>query len=189
MTDPSDSPKPATKPELSNPLTSWVRGGTVSSAHEKELQKSRAEAEQRRRQQDEQFRVARENPLEARMHSLRLGGQQSTLMIVLEIQNSDRVAVEWIKCELIVHPEELVLNMACPRCLQRDPQTPNFMIRQSNRRFELDTRRQGEIWVNPTDPTDLVTLAGSINLTEWARCPGLGCEWKFKIENSVLRNF
>jgi len=189
MTEPPDSPKAAPKTELANPLTSWVRGGTVSSGYEKQQQQARAQAEQRRKQQDEQFRVARENPLEARMHSLRLGGQQSTLMIVLEIQNSDRKPVEWIKCELIVTPDELVLNMACPRCLHRDPQTPNFKIHQSNRKFELDTRRQGEIWVNPTDPSDLVTLAGSINLTDWTRCPGLGCEWRFKIENSVIRNF
>jgi len=206
MTDDTQSPGASTDPvastpvapvpaadtprEIETPLSAWVRGGTLSMKYENALQARNFEAEQRRKVQDQQIRLAKENPEEVKLRTMKLGGQQSHAMVVLLIKHRrDNVVTEAIKCELIATDTELVLNMDCPSCAKKDAQNSNFMIKQSNRRFELDTRRQGELWVNPNDPTDIVTLAGTINLTDWTRCPGLGCSWRFKIEDSVIREF
>lgn len=176
-------------------MTSFVRGGTLSSRAEYEIQARRADADKRRNEEASRHRIAREDPLNARMRVADLGSKQNHAMVVLEFRNSDNRAEEFMTCELTAgrlddpkyDPTELTLMMCCPRCALRVGMSEaNFKFSNKHRKFDLDQRRAGEIWVNPLDPNEIVTLAGTIFLHEVVSCP-LNCGWRFKIDNSVVK--
>jgi len=182
---------PATR-EVSIPMTSFVRGGTVTSAYERDLQLKKADAERRRTEEENRRQTTLIDP-NARISTTKLGGTQSHAAIVLEIRNSDGKAEEFIVCELTVDRDDpsgigLMLVVCCPSCAIRYGSAEAQMtIRSRHRKFELDERRKGELWVNPNRPEEFVTLAGTIHLTEAVMCPGLGCGRRFRIDNSVVR--
>lgn len=172
-------------------MTSFVRGGTLSSRTEYELAAKRSEADTRRNAEAERHRIAKEDPFGARMRVADLGSRQNHPMIVLEFRNSDNKPEQFITCEILVgltdDPTEITLNMCCPKCaLKYGTSEANFKFSNKHKRFDLDTRRAGEIWVNPKDPNDIVALAGTIYLHEAVTCP-LNCGWRFKIDNSVVK--
>lgn len=194
------------KKELEVPRNVWVRGGTTRSVYDRQLQAQVYDDEQRRKQQDETLRAPttgvlpqhlrdRElngaGPGQATVSTMRLGGSQGHAAIVLGLKHpKDNQILDWIVCELIVQPDELILNLACPRCAASGEldrvREQNIKIHQKNRMFWLDTRRQGEIWVNPTDVDEHHILAGTITTQDWIGCPNRGCGWKFKIDDSVV---
>lgn len=196
MTEPNEPSSPSPQPDLpapmrevSVPMTSFVRGGgTITSDYERQLQAERADAEQRRNVEDQRRKVTTLDP-NARISTTKLGGTKSHAAIVLEIRNSDGKAEEFITCELQVDPGDptgLMLIACCPFCAAKvGMDKAQMTIRSNHRKFELDTRRQGELWVNPNDPNEFVHLAGTIHLTEVTTCPG--CSRRFVIDNSVLR--
>ncbi len=170
------------------PQLAWMRGGTITSAYERMQQQQKLEAEKARRLEDSKRIAAERNPGEAKQKVHSVGGNRRHPGVVLELRNRDNKVLDYVECEIHVLPDEsLMLQMACPWCYARAGITENFHIRQKNRHFELDTRRQGELWVNPNDPTHVVHLAGTIHLTEPTKCPNLGCEKRFVIDNSVIR--
>lgn len=174
------------------PMTSFVKGGTLTTNYENQLKQKRHDAEERRKAEADRHRIAAEKPMEARMGGADLGSRKNHAAIVLEFRNSDGKAEEFIMCELNAgrgdDPTELVLVMCCPYCAKRvGSDEAQFHFSSKHKKFELDTRRQGELWVNPTNPREFVTLAGTIQLTEAVRCPGVGCQWRFKIDSSVIR--
>ncbi len=192
MTDDNKPAESAAPRTVEAPMTSFVRGGTVSSTYERGLAERKANAEKRRDEEAARFSALQQDPMGARM--ARPFGADANEMpaIVLEIRNSDNVAVEFIKCEILAgttpDPTELVLCMACPHCARRFGQSEaNFKFSNKHKRFELDQRRAGELWVNPKNPREFYTLAGTIHLTEAVTCPGLGCAWRFKIDDSVVK--
>ncbi len=174
----------------------FTKGGTTSSSHDLLMAKLRADTNERRSVQDQQFAAAKTDPLSARMHSMRLGGQQSSAMAVLAIKHrKDNMILDWVVCEILDQGDELVLNMACPACHARNPgHEPDFKIHQSNRKWVLDPKPprwmrdmgSDHIWVNPRDQSTVV-IAGSVHCDEWIKCPGLGCTWVFKIDDSEIR--
>lgn len=194
------------------PMASWVKGGTLSSAYDKQIQREDAEAEERRRQQDAQMQSASSGLLPkhlqdeqlapgdvkgvSRMSSMRLGGRNAAASIVLGLKHpKDNEILDWMVCELNSEPKddgsgvELMLVMCCPRCvktLNRHPQRAQFHIRQSNRAFWIDTAKAGEMWVNPEDPNEIHTLAGTVTTQDWIKCPNVGCNWEFKIDDSIV---
>lgn len=191
---PAASPSSST-PEFGAPMTSFVRGGTLSSRAEYELAAKRADADTRRNAEAARHRIAREDPLNARMRVADLGSKQNHAWVVLEFRNSDNRAEEFMTCELTAgrlddpkyDPTELTLMMCCVRCMHKVGMSEaNFKFSNKHKRFDLDQRRAGEIWVNPLDPNEIVTLAGTIFLHEVVTCP-LNCGWRFKIDNSVVK--
>lgn len=194
------------KKELEVPRSVWVRGGTTSGAHDREVQARAYEAEVRRKQQEAEMRapttgvlpehlrdreLAGDAPGHAKMSSMRLGSSHGHASIVLGLKHpKDGEILDWIICELIVQPDELILNLACPRCAASGEadrvQDQNIKIHQKNRMFWLDTRTQGELWVNPKDPNEHYVLAGTITSQDWMTCPNRGCGWRFRIDNSVV---
>lgn len=172
-------------------MTSFVRGGTISSGYEAELAQKKADAEARRAHQDRE-RLQAQKDKRARFSTIAdLGSHQHHAVVVLEFLNSDRKAEEFIVCELFAaqggDPSELSLNMCCPFCAPVvGSGEAQFKFSNKHRSFELDQRRAGELWVNPKDASEFYTLAGSINLDEAVTCPGLGCAWRFRIDNSVV---
>jgi len=186
MTDEKSAPPR----EVSAPMTSFVRGGSITSDFEKQLQAKRQDAERRRAEEDKR-RLATLTDPNARISTTKLGGAGSHASIVLEIRNSDGKAEEYIVCELTVDRDDetgqgLMLVVCCPFCAVRFGSAEAQMtIRSRHRKFELDERRKGELWVNPLIPTEFVYLAGTIHLTDVTRCPT--CSRAFVIDNSVLR--
>ena len=184
---PASAPAPAKTVEA--PLLSWMRGGTLSSAYEAQLAKQKHDAEESRRIEDARAVAAAQSPNNAKQYKRVTGGNKRFPGIVLEVRETrDHKVLDYIECELhVLDDGSLMLQMACAWCYTRAGITENFHIRQLHRHFELDTRRQGELWVNPKDPRHIVTLAGTIQMTEAFTCPNLGCGKRFVIENSVVR--
>jgi hypothetical protein len=200
----TDDAKPKT--ELEVPRNVWVRGGTTSGAHDRQVQKQVYDDEQRRKQQEATMRAQQtgvlpehlrdrelqgDAPGTARMSSMRLGGTHGHASIVLGLKHpKDGEILDWIICELIVQPNELILNMACPRCAASGEadrvRDQNIKVHQTNRMFWLDTKRQGEIWVNPKDANEHYILAGTVTSKDWMTCPNRGCGWRFRIDDSVV---
>lgn len=207
-TDPAPAP-----PEESAPATSyaspetfgWVVGGSTSGKHDKWMQQQQADARSRRSTQDAMFNTAATGQLDQRLQdseingtgpggvskmlSRKLGGSREHMTVVIDLHRGGRDAVEdWMVCELMVlDGGELMLQMVCPRCIfsRSVPQDQAEMhIRQTNRKFTLDTKHQGTIWVNPKT-RDAHVIAGKITMHEWATCAR--CDMNFIIDDSVLR--
>lgn len=188
---PATPSAPEPQREVEAPMMSFVKGGTVTMRYENDLAARRADAEQRRDQQVSQFNAVKKDPVGARMQTADLGSQQKHPAIVLEIQDNNRTVTEYIRCELTAgrtDPEELVLVLCCPYCaVKYGSAEAQIHISSKNKRLYLDIRRAGELWVNPLDVNEMVTLAGTITMEERAKCPGLGCTWAFRIDNSVIK--
>ncbi len=184
---PAAAPEPART--IENPMMSWMRGGTLTSAYEAELAKQEAAAEAARGAEAKRAKIVAANPHEAKQHMHSLGGNKSHAGIVLEVRHpKDQVVLDYIDCELNVDTDgSLFLVLACWKCYHRTGRASNITVHQNHRHFELDTRRQGELWVNPRNPQHIVTLAGTIHTTEAITCPNLGCGCRFVIDNSVVR--
>lgn len=188
-----DEAKPATP---AAPMV-FTRGGTTSSSHDTLMAKLRADTEQRRAVQDQQYATAAADPLGARLHSMKLGGSQTSAVAVLAIKHpKDQLFLDWIIADILDQGDELALNMACPTCHARNPgHEPDFKLHQRNRKWWLDPRPprwmrdmgSDRIWVNPRDQSTVV-VAGSVFCDEWIKCPGLGCTWTFKIDDSVIHS-
>ncbi len=179
---------PAAEKRIENPMATWMRGGgTRTSAYEAELAKQKQASAQARAIEDARRKKAEDGSDEAKQYRHVMGGNKAFPGIVLEFKHpKDNVVLDYISCELSAAEDgSLILVMACIWCYHRTGDASNITIRQSHRRFELDTRRQGEIWVNPKNPQDIVTLAGTIHLTERVTCPG--CAKQFRIDDSVVR--
>jgi hypothetical protein len=180
---------PAPEPTIQNPMMSWIRGGTITSAYEKQLAEQKAAAAKARAIEDSKRIAAERNPNEARQHKHVLGGNKKFPGIVLEVRETrDHKVLDYVECELNLSAEgHLILTMCCAWCWHRAGITQNFNIRQNHRHFELDIRRRGELWVDPNDPKHIVTLAGTIQMEKPFTCPNLGCGKQFVIDNSVVR--
>lgn len=184
------APEPAPVPRsIDNPMMSWMRGGTMTSAYETELAKKKAQAEQARKIEDSKRVAAETKPGEAKQYKHVVGGNRQFPGIVLEVrERRDNKVLDYIECELhVLGDGSLMLQLACAWCYHRAGITENFHIRQHHRHFELDTRRQGELWVDPNNPRHIITLAGTIQMPGDFTCPNLGCGKRFVIEDSVVR--
>jgi hypothetical protein len=193
---------------LKSKITSFVKNASTSSRHDKWLAKKLADAKDRRAKEDAKFKVAAENPKEARIHQQKLGGRREHPVAVLGIKHpKDATIQDWMVCEITQHNAakgegavDLMLMMQCPRCIfthHRPPEETIMHIRQSNRMWHLDRRVKterplnpimhlcgGELWVNPEDKGEVFVVAGTVTTDDWCHCPL--CDWTFKIDDSVV---
>ena len=189
------------------PMAIWVKGGTTTLAHDMQLKKQRAEAEARRNAEAERHRIAFQNPVEARVHTTGLFNQQQHAMAVLGFKHKKENEVyDWMMCELLqaINPQtnqpDLMLQMVCVHCMKRGMSAGDaqFRLWQTHREWSLDQRTlenraahplrlpvAGEIWVNPENPEQVVTVAGTITTHGWVPCAGTAC-WSFRITDSVI---
>lgn len=176
-----------TKKTIEAPLTSWVRGGSTTSAWDSHVAQQKHDAAQRRAVEDSRAQAVAQDPLGARQYTRKLGGVKDFASIVLQVKHpKDNTVLDYIECELNADEDgSLILIYACYKCALRGV-TDNITIRQKHRHFELDTRRQGELWVNPIT-REPRTLAGTITMTEKFTCPNLGCGVRCIIDNSIVR--
>jgi len=138
----------------------------------------------------------------AMMHTHLLGGSSSGKpMIVLAVKRPKQLDFDdWITCELSEQGEggELALIIACPRCilkLGRPTGESQITILQTNRNFTYEPRppkwmrmdgQDNWVWVNPKLPSEVISVAGTIHMHEFGKCPHLGCGFEFTIDDSVL---
>jgi len=169
-----------------------LRGGTTTTRQDKVNQQLAFETRHRRQYQDYALQSAKIDPTGSKLYSRRLGGNAH---IVLRIHNNDAGApAEYITCELNAEESAegllvLSLNLVCPVCVFRHGRSvgeSQMLINQRNRKFSLDTKRKGELWVNPLDARDVYVLAGTITTHESFRCDH-GCQTRYRIDDSVLR--
>lgn len=184
---PAADPAPAPR-VIENPMASWMRGGgTTTSAYEMQIKQQEEAAKKARALEDSRRAAAEKNPDNAKQHRHVVGGNKAFPGIVLEVREPrDNKALDYIECELTAEADgSLALIIACFSCYQKTGRNEQLTIRQNHRHFELDIRRQGELWVNPKNHQHIVTLAGTIHLTEITTCPV--CSVRFVIDDSVVR--
>lgn len=142
----------------------------------------------------------------ARQREITLGGAGHALVVLGVKHPKDNQILDWQVCEIVVpmgeSEQEMVLCMVCMRCiftLHRSAQEAQTKIQNSHRAFSLDQRKRenrkpnphlgfcaGDVWVNPRDPNEVVTVAGMVTTHSWLTCDALGCGWRFRIDDSVI---
>ena len=172
------------KSENKSPLN-IVHNATTTAIHDATKAKEHAEAEKRRAQLDQKRALAKQNPGEAHLYEHSLGGVGTHASVVIKVPWKDKSTLSFITCELSVDSDGLTLVIVCPSCVfrfNRRQEDHQLTMRSWHRRFTLDTFGAGELWVDPTNPKNIVRLAGTIETHEPQTCPV--CHYKFQIEKS-----
>lgn len=185
------SPPPSANPTYS-PLTTWVQGGTTTWEHDKQRQKLRADAEERRRKHDTEQAFAR-RPLErggARMHSAELTAPTDP-KVLLRYKDME------ILCELTRDDNtgKRMLIVCCPECVMRGEPADQaqFAVREDNRKWDIDTREAGQMKV--CIDSDFATgrkfkqiymSAGVVMDSEVFTCPHYNCGVRYQIDRNTL---
>lgn len=176
-----------------------VKGGTTSSAYDRQLAEAKDNAEQRRAHQDRQFEMGARGIQDgeaASLHSMRLK-DQGTPSLVLEYMARDKTVRQECIGEFTMVPMpdgqgmEPMFTLVCPRCLERGVPSDDaqLMVRNSHRRFDLDERKKNTIKVvtNPVtgEPIPII-LAGTITCDDIIRCSNFNCNWAVRIDDSKV---
>jgi rubrerythrin len=166
-------------------------GGTSSSADDQRKAMNAAEAEKRRRYQDNVQEIAKVDPNHARLYTKNMGSLSDNASIVLKVENRDRSTRGYLMCNLIAEEHNgepgFLLVMICPYCYyvkRSGAALSHITLRSWHRPFSLDPKHAGTLWVSPLgnvegeDP-EACTLAGSIHTHETQTCPT--CAYRFEI--------
>lgn len=181
------------------PLAAFVKGGTTSSAHDRKVAEDEADAEERRDAAAAERRIAREhgihqgNPADvASMYSSEFTNHSEIMKAFVPLTYMGRGGkeVHFEGVGDIIMPQdpkfadELALLIFCPKCKENLPAGQAIItIRQSNRKWHLDTSTAGEMFVFEGQA---FRQAGTV---EWDdgpfTCPK--CPWKARVDgNRVL---
>jgi hypothetical protein len=179
------------------PQAMFVKGGTTSMAHDRMVAEQEADAERRRSVQDAE-RQAASLPIEdggGKLYSNNLSGNAGVSPKVLlryltqggeeRYESGDRL--ECLADIMVgldpLKPAELTLILVCPRCKTQKPQGQcQIQVRQSNRRWELDPRTQGEPILFEGS---VYVSAGMVMESERFSCPD--CGWAARIDKNRVR--
>jgi len=182
-----------------SPLQIIVKGGTTSSAHDKERAKQKAMADLGRAHQDKQqiaadqgTRMTKDGFVSSRLTSLKMMDGGSPRAVLFYLNKDKSVRQECISEVVLANGEDMTFTMVCPKCLERgEPHgSAQIMVKKSHRRWQLDTKRAGEV-VPVFDPFHNqmmgIRICGTINAQdEILRCSNFGCTWAVKIANSKV---
>jgi hypothetical protein len=200
----ADEPKappftPAARPkdrEISGPpMAVFVKGGTTTLKWDLEQQRSHAEAEARRAKQDRMYDAVAgaDEHTKASVHSHDMGGLEKPVVVLELMFARDKSKVQYMICELNeeYQPDgqvRMCLMMFCPKCIfsrGRRPEHSIIRIDPANREFWLDEKKKGQVFVDPDDGQSYL-IAGTITTRDVCSCPHLGCDWRFRIDDSEL---
>lgn len=148
-------PAPEVMQVLGLPMEMFVRGGTSTMGNDRLVAENEADANRRRGIQDqERLKVAEEG---AHLYTNKLTSapevQQVYVLLDYYTKGGEHLYDhgEKVQClaDVIILPGEkveLMLIIVCPRCKENRPQgQAQIKIRQSNRHWELDTRKSGDL--------------------------------------------
>lgn len=173
-----------------------VKGGTTSSAYDKERAQRAAASEANRDHQDKQMAAAAEGVsmtdqgfTAAKLTSMRMMDKGSPRVVLYYLRRDKSVRQECVS-EIVVTPDDSLFTLVCPKCLERgEPAgSAQIMVKQSHRKWSLDTRAAGDM-VQLRDPDQVpfwVRICGTIDCSEPLRCSNLGCTWAVKIESMLV---
>lgn len=195
---PAPEPSPAPAPMLGLPLDVFVKDGTTSSKHDQLMAWMQADARRRRAEADEEKKVAREN-------SYKLGNRDNVASLFShEFTDHPEVAKAYIPLAYMSPngkevdfygmgdifmpqdpktPDELALMLFCPKCVERFPADQCIItVRQSNRYWELDRRKAGQVFIDPDGIAQ--QSAGEVMDSEKFHCPR--CSWAACIDKNKV---
>lgn len=172
------------------PAHAFVKGGTTSQQWDNDKKRFYAETEARRAHLDRQrsavaWAAGRPEAAGA-LVSMNMGSSVNP-KVCLTYKARDHALEQQALCEVaITGAERMVLALVCPKCLERTGQMHDsqIMVRSEHREFWLDTGRAA-VWVDPQSGLSY-HLAGTITTRDLLSCSALGCDWKFRIDNSDL---
>lgn len=180
-----------------SPLQIIVKGGTTSSAYDKERAKQQQLTELGRAHQEKQMQAAAEGDqmtkggfVSSHLTSLRMMDSGSP-RLVLYYLNKDKSIRQECVAELVVMPDgDALFTMVCPKCLERgEPHgSAQVMVRHSHRKFHLDQRKAGTV-VMLTDPFGKpfqVRICGTVTCEEILRCANVSCTWAVQVSDSKV---
>jgi uncharacterized protein YbaR (Trm112 family) len=169
-----------------------VRGGTSSAANDQKLAMDKAASAARRAYHDKVKATVKQKPNESRLYTRSLGGVDTHASAVLTVLNKDKSVLDYIICDVSFEEHDgsmqPILVMVCPSCLHRRQlglEKSHITIRSWHRRFTIDQKRRGDLWVMPKPPHEAFRLAGTVNTHERITCPT--CTFKFEIDDGVVR--
>ena len=178
------------------PLDVFVKDGTTSSRHDQHMAWMQADARRRRAEADEEKRVAKE-------HNYKLGHRDNVAgmynheftdhpevqkaAVPLAYMSLNGKEVECYGMADIFMPQdpktpdELALMLFCPKCVERFPADQCIItVRQSNRKWELDRRKAGTVFIDPDGIPQ--HSAGEVMDSEKFHCPR--CSWAACIDKN-----
>lgn len=185
------------------PMEVFVRGGSSTFANDKRVAELKADAERRRAIADRE-RALSMKPVEqggAKMFTNHLTDNSSVDQAYVELQFLNKRGEPWyefgepVKCladVVMLSATELALVIACPSCKARGLPLDQcqLRIRQSNKSWELDTSKAGELilWMEGHNPdgTKIIKAyrsAGVVRESEKFRCD---CGWSARISMNKI---
>lgn len=212
-TAPEPKPAPVEPPQVYGmPADMFVRGGTTSWKHDQAQAQLTFESEARRNTQDRERAIAA-TPLDQGGGKL-YGGpltphkdvEQGLVELFYVNSKGEKMfelgeAVRCLADIMIINQEtmELAIILVCMNCKKNGVPQDRCQMRvmQSNKRWELSTKRAGDMipWKEPvlnpvTGEIDMVTRlyrsAGTIVETEKFRC--YQCNWEARISDNRVRS-
>lgn len=161
-----------------------MKGGTLSSRDDREIEAFMADTRERWAARDEERAQAQSNPRDGfaaeKVHDL---GQPGTSAVaVLGYKTGVNDIVVYMQADVVAMQDiygapDMAFIFVCPRCVERGiPQTMcQITVRNSNRKWHLDTKSQGKMFVDEKSG-QAYRLAGKIYCEEKCRCPRAGCD-------------
>lgn len=178
------------------PLDVFVKDGTTSSRHDRYMESQQAEARQRRADADMERKIARENShklgnpdnvASLSTHEFTDHPEVQKAYVPLAYMSKNGKEVDLYGMADIFMPQdpktkdELALLLFCPKCIQRFPPDHCIItVRQSNRRWELDRRKAGQLFIDPDGMPQ--HSAGEVVDSEKFHCPR--CSWAACIDRN-----
>lgn len=178
----SDSPKA--------PVT-IMKGATLSSSEEAYIQVFKRDTAERHAIRDKERSLALQGNLAPdgksgagfaaeKVHDFGQPGTNAVAMVGYKTGVGDEVV--YMQIDVVASVDkygrpDMLFVFVCPRCIQRGyPQADSEChVRQSNRKWELDTRSQGQQFFDEKDGR-VYTLAGKVYCEERCRCPRASCD-------------
>ncbi|NIR82910.1 MAG: hypothetical protein GWO40_05465 [Gammaproteobacteria bacterium] len=176
------------------PMGTFVKGGTTTSAWDKYKARQYKQSDAHRRHQDRQRdavkAASRSSGVRAALHSMQLSRPDNPRVCLLYKARDSALDRQSI-CELVRTPTDqdeqaFTLVLVCPKCLERTGRQDDaqIMVNSMNKRMWLDESKRA-LWVDQESGMSYM-LAGTITTGELCHCTALGCDWKFRIDDSVL---
>lgn len=174
----------------------FVKGGTTSSAWDAMKAKQYDDSDRRRAHQDRQrsavAHAAQDPRAKSALFSMQLHSDANP-KIVLNYKAKDSALDQECIGNFTVVPTDgeasepgLVLVLVCPKCLERTGRQDDaqVMVKSWEKQLWLDDSKKG-VWINHVDGS-VHHLAGTLTVKDICSCTALGCNWRFRIDDSVL---
>lgn len=165
-----------------------VLGGTTTSAQDREIQLFMEDTRRRQAELDAD-KAAAANPGPGGLGALKthdIGQPGTSAVAVVGFKTGLGDEVQYMQVDVTASETahgnvDLTFVYVCPRCVARGiPQTmAQVAVRQSNRKWHLDTSCQGEMFFDEKDGS-VYRLAGKVYCEERCVCPNPSCDGVYK---------